>query len=78
MWKQNPELLGWTLLHGCPIDCGCPTEQASLKTLRNRLVFLTCAAHKQTSLVQSTPACILGEHILSLPGDIILHIAQLL
>ena len=71
-------LLAWALLHGCPVDHTSPTEQALLETLCNRLVFLTCVAHMQNSYVQSTPVRTLDHHVLSLPYDVIMHIARLL
>lgn len=67
----HDDVLGWALLHGCP------TQQPFL-FLRRQLVFLTCVAHQQKSVVGNTPGCRLGQCVLKLPSDVIQHIATLM
>ena len=70
--KRHDDVLGWALLHGCPI------QQPFLKMLRTRLLFLTCIAHQQNSCMLDAPACTLGHHLLRLPPHVLQHIVTFL
>ena len=67
-------MLGWALLHGCPlaVDDKWQTER-----LRARLLLLTCVANKQHEQMD-TELHALANHLIKLPHDIIQHIARLM
>ena len=70
-------MLGWALLHGCPIpEVNLKQDYAWGETLRTRLIFLTCVAHQQNKT--NAPAGSLGQLSLNLPQHVIQHIARFL
>ena len=70
--RKQYNVVGWALLHGCPIP-----DDDLWETKRTRLMFLTCLANKQ-HLQQVTQSDTLASCFLKLPFDVIQHIAMLM
>ena len=72
--ERRYDVLGWALLHGCPIPSH--EDHWRFQRLRTRLLFLTCV--ECTSRRQVLKSHTLANSLLTVPSEVIHHIAQLM
>lgn len=71
---KNMKMLGWMLLHGCPVQHARADFEAVLKRVCKWWWFMACVVHQRKSM-RRTPAYTLGDHLLKLPPDVLQHIS---